>query len=733
METFRSSQTLSALLIFLALALLIAGCSKDEDIVPSNGNGGTQPSKTIGSSGGEITFDNLTITIPPGAFSGDHKLELSISDKEHPFDNQELTSLYQIKGIPEDFSKSISIALKYSGTLEGETYIAHSIEPPIEGSDTSIVFDLLECKDSSEYLVGKLLPPDQGDEAKSEHIKLKSQQSNIQETWIIGTTKWAIFEDYPDYSFRIDFPRYLISDPRILNLPDNLELNKVIFESLYIKANFPKFDLPRKVLVVDNSHMSPHGFHSFLYASIGNQEYPGIPFGSLFIYRIFKDPLHETELDIQIGKTFFDLFQRYIYGVSPGPDWFSRATEARVEELFYDPLGTLGDYFPDVLLGNELDCFSGWGLEQSDVLVPIVKYLTDKGGVRVVGHYHDLIHRNYPVVEALNLAANAPANTWIPLFFQNYMEGKIYGITGDIFMNGIDAQDDLPMQGVQREYAGEYNDLSAKIIRFNTDNLVLNENANVAFDVESQDVDKGHLEVMIFSFDWDNNEIEFISDYSPGVKIVGNIKSLQEQNKDLLAVVVNTYKDTKNALNKSTISLKVELKETTPLNYRRFTVRLGKVNIQKTYMDGSTTNHENVTLELYMPFNEYGSFTGNSFSAGWEVPDGNASDSGFVEAVVVDDGTGLMLKSFEYKKIYTYDFENTRHMTGTDIPLEVQTTSKRLYAMVKGNELSNAYKIEDWAIRYYNLDGSLGSNSSWVSMVSTNTDSYLEVIFTDPE
>ncbi len=707
--------------------------ANDEEIVPSNGNGGTQPSITIGSSGGEITFENLTITIPPGAFSGDQKLELSLSDKQHPFEKQEVTSLYRIMGIPEDFSKSISIALKYEGTLEDETYIAHSIEPPIEGSDTSVVFYLMECKDSSGFLLGRLQPPDQGDEAKSEHINLKSQQSNILEKWIIGTTKWAIFEDYPDYSFRIEFPNYLISDPRITNLPDNLELNKVIFESLYIKANFPKFDLPRKVLVLDNRHMNPHGLHSFLYASIGYQEYPGIPFGSLFIYKIFKDPLDETELDIQIGKTFFDLFQRYIYGTSPGPDWFSRAAYARVEELFYDPLGTFGDYFPDDLLGNEMDCFSGWGLEQFDALVPLVKYLTDKRGVKMVGYYHDLILRNYPVLEALNLVANSQANTWIPHFFQNYMEGKIYGITGDIFMKGIDGQDDLPEQGLQQVYDGEYNDLSAKIFRFNTDKPILGDDANVAFDVVSHDVDKEHLEVLIFSYDWDNNEIDFISDYSPGVKIVSNIKSLQEQNKDLLAVVVNTFKDTKNTLNKSTISLKVELKETIPLNYRKFTVKLGKVNIQKTYQDGSTTDHNNVSLELYMPFYEYGNFTGNTFSAGWKNIEGAETDSGFVEAVVVDEGQGLMLKSFEYKKIFTYDYEFTKHMTGKDIPLEVQTTSKRLYAMLKGNELTSAYKILDWAIRYYNLDGSMGSNTHWVSIRSTNTDSYLEVIFTDPE
>jgi len=93
---------------------------------------------------------------------------------------------------------------------------------------------------------------------------------------------------------------------------------------------------------------------------------------------------------------------------------------------------------------------------------------------------------------------------------------------------------------------------------------------------------------------------------------------------------------------------------------------LGKVNVQNTYLDGSTSDHDNVTLELY-------------------------------------------------------------------IPLEEQTTSKRLYALVNGNELSNAFEILDWAIRYYNADGTLRGNTHWLTMLTTNTDSYLEVIFTDPE
>ena len=718
----------------LVLALLISACSKDdEEVVPSDGNGDTQGSKTIGSSGGDITFNNLTITIPPGAFTADHELELSVSDMQHPFSEQEVTDLYEIKGIPEDYSGSINISMKYSGQLEYESYIAHRLSDASEESDSSnVFFDLLECVDSSGYLVGKLYPVSQTLLTQAEPVNIKSEQYNPIWRLIMGVTKYETFQD-PDYTFTIRYPKTLGSDPRITELPDDLELDYLIFQPLIAGTDFEKL-FPKKVQVYDMRGMDPKYYHSFTYCiSSSDSKKPGIPFNTFFVYNILKTTIDKQQFDIEVGKSFYKLYQRYTYGLEPGPDWFSRAAYVWIEELFYDPFGTLGDYFPDVLTGNELDCFNGWGMDDNDVMVPIVKFMTDHIGLKAIGKYHDLIQEDHSLHEALELTIYNASREWIPLFFEEYVKGRIYGITGDVFISGTAAQDDLPAHGVQRVFEGEYNDLSAKIFRLNTDKIVLTENAKVAFGVESYDVDEKYLSVLLFSFNRMNSEIEYESKFSDEVKIVSNLKDLQDQNKDLLAVVMNLNTGVNNASNTSSISLKVEMRDVTSLNYRRFTVRLGKVNARFTYLDGSFKDQENVTMDLYMPFNEYGSFTGNTFNAGWKIPDGNASDSGFVTAVVVDEEQGIMLKSFEYQKIYTYDFESTMHLKGSNIKLEFQSTAERLYAKLQGNDLSNAYQIIDWAVRYYNLDGTLGGDTHWLSLLGTNSDSYLEVIFTDPE
>lgn len=194
-------------------------------------------------------------------------------------------------------------------------------------------------------------------------------------------------------------------------------------------------------MVFDSRHLSSNIDYSFFYSSNSNEQQPGIPFAPFLVYQIFKDPVDETALDIQIGKTFFYFFQEYLYGLHPGPDWFSKAAYVWIEELFYDPFGTLGDFFPDVLLGKELDCLSGWGRNDEDVMVPIVKYLADKSGVNNIGHYHFLIQHKYSVYQALDSIGLDPLKTWAPRFFQNYLEGNIYGIKGDELSNAFEIVD----------------------------------------------------------------------------------------------------------------------------------------------------------------------------------------------------------------------------------------------------------------------------------------------------
>jgi hypothetical protein len=426
MKTMKYSMKRNATVGLLVIIFLNPGCSEDEEISPSNDDEVATTSKIIGSGGGEIKFENLTISIPAGAFNGDHKLELSVSDKQNPFKEQKVSSLYSVKGIPEDFSESINIAIKYDGVLEDESYIAHSNGQALEGLDTNnIIFNLIQCKDSSGYLVGKLLPTNHADVTKAEKIDLKSQQYNIFEELIMGVTNYVTFQDV-DYSFVIHFPNYFISDPRIMDLPDILEFNYMVFKSLIeTKVSGEGFYLPREVIVYDNRDftITNNARYSFHFQASSKDKEPGIPFGSFFIYNIYKEPVDETKLNMRIGKTFYEYYQRYIYGLEPGPDWFSNAAGMWIDELFYDPFETLGDYVQEALIGNELNCFNGWGIRNSDIMVPLVEYLVEEYDKGIINDYHNNIKDNKTLYEALNQAFPDPVTIWVPRFFQNYLEG----------------------------------------------------------------------------------------------------------------------------------------------------------------------------------------------------------------------------------------------------------------------------------------------------------------------
>jgi len=160
METSKLSQKLTDPVFVLLLIIITTACSKDDEIKPSNGNDEILASQTIGSSGGVIEIDSLSITIPPGTFSGESNIKLSISNDPHPFKKQLITNFYQVNGIPYNYKEPIWIAIKYNDKLEDDSFIALGFRLNQEGKDTAVIFYdlLLECKDSSGYLTGKLMP-----------------------------------------------------------------------------------------------------------------------------------------------------------------------------------------------------------------------------------------------------------------------------------------------------------------------------------------------------------------------------------------------------------------------------------------------------------------------------------------------------------------------------------------------------------------------------------------------
>ncbi|MGD0280779.1 MAG: 6-bladed beta-propeller [Dissulfurispiraceae bacterium] len=76
--------------------------------------------QSIGSNGGTVTSNGATVTVPAGAFSTPSSVVLTkVSD---PTETDQISSVYEISGIPANFSQDITIQIPVSGSLSGNVY-----------------------------------------------------------------------------------------------------------------------------------------------------------------------------------------------------------------------------------------------------------------------------------------------------------------------------------------------------------------------------------------------------------------------------------------------------------------------------------------------------------------------------------------------------------------------------------------------------------------------------------
>jgi len=729
--------------LLLISVLLSPGCSKEDDQdPPTKGTNVTKTSKAIGSSGGTLKIDSFFISIPPGAFSMEHTLEISVSDKQHPFLEQEITDLFSVKGIPEEFQEPLVFVLKYDGILKEESYLAFGEEYALEETDSSLIFfDLMSCTDSSGYLVGTLLPPGQTTSAKKGEGALNSRKGEIPEdlvSFVKGVTDFKTKS--PSSRFIIKHPAYMALNPRILSLPEYLELNYLILRSFIEQEGFGSYAIiPEKVNVYDNRKKSNSDgkLPCFQFGTHKDYVPPGIQKNQYFDYRMYKDPLEEKELNLRIGLAFFKSFQRYVFFNEDSRDWFSLASMLWIEEEFCEPWENVDNYVPAHLAGNELACFTGWDSRSYYGMVPAVKYLVDTYGERVVFTYHYHIWQRRSSFEALELATGVDQKKWFSEFLKAYLEGHVYGVGGSIFANGVPAkhQHDLPALNAPQSYPEQYDDLAARMFLFSTDNIS-NNTMGLYCSLESLDVDATRTDILLFSIDRGSHKIEFIKNSMSNRVELFDLKDLSDQNKDLLVLVVNSQYES--FTNDGYITLKVELKESMPLAQKKFSIDLNHFTGDVHYRDGTVKTFNDIHMRMYMPDAVDGKVNGNRFEAKWD----NISlgvfttDSGHVWAnLLIVDGK-LNLNGFYFHKVTENTDSNNKYsyrLLGGNMPLFLVEGTEILAGRVEGIDVKNKIASFQWKVTNYDEDQSILDGSYTIKNIQFRPESYLEVYLYEPD
>jgi hypothetical protein len=215
--------------------------------------------------------------------------------------------------------------------------------------------------------------------------------------------------------------------------------------------------------------------------------------------------------------------------------------------------------------------------------------------------------------------------------------------------------------------------------------------------------------------------------------MVGDINELQANNKDLLAVVVNSYKDLADFNHQSSIILEVDLEETKPLTYQRFRFSLEEVNITETYQEGTIKKFSKTSRQINMPNDVLGKFTGEQFDADWNLTELLGKPNGFVKAIVQKNSSGYFLSEFEIQYLSgSSDYDFVIIAKGENITMKEGSSGYNLYGIVEGSEIGTKLTKFEWSVSYYNPDKTL-MDESYVVTYELTENSKMMVDFSRPE
>ena len=144
-----------------------------------------------------MPHDDFTLTVPEGALAASVSLALYETEADHGFGGNAISPLYRIDGLPETFSESLYVRIRYDGTLSEESHIAFG----------EFAEQMIAATDSSGFLV-TLIPPRTADGAEFTVDLLKRPSAAANEDHFAAIANYKA--SYQTPLFTINYPAYLI-------------------------------------------------------------------------------------------------------------------------------------------------------------------------------------------------------------------------------------------------------------------------------------------------------------------------------------------------------------------------------------------------------------------------------------------------------------------------------------------------------------------------------------------
>lgn len=510
----------------------IADVSKgeDDDITDALIN-----STTVGTDGGIINADELTLTIPAGAFSQAVDINIYASSVTDGSIDDIATKVYKIEGLPDQYFKPIDVRIKHNGTINEQTYLILQEETYIPSLDSisasNIYFDAVVVGDSIKSQL-PAIPAMTADLAKV---------ASVVDTWNKEQKLMALSNrkthTTSNNHFIINYNSSLDNEPNIIDLGKYLEgayskLQNIGFDYTD-RTNWP-INVIIETFVGDD--IGANGLHC---TTLVGTNYYYLKFNRLSLNdeRAIKTAsIHEF---FHIVQYFYDNRNFASKAKSkPAHHWFNEACSVYSEELVMGP-----DYVSDIRTAHGMQPF--YGLQAGSVgnaqnhgygMSAYVHYLVKQYGQSILVDIYKSIEAGKHVVNAIDLSLNGNLFLDYNEFLKQYAQGAVYSDFGSTNLISIaDGTFDINSNtDILKTFTANYKEFSGKFY------IVQLGNPNFKDDTSLEiSIDQDLCDITVFQFPTVGTD----NVLAQGLKscVVSDLKGLKQQNKRLLVMVTNSY------------------------------------------------------------------------------------------------------------------------------------------------------------------------------------------------
>jgi len=558
---------------FLLIAIFIFNtCKENEPTAPEE----KTPQEilaetTIGPEGGTLETEDFKLTVPSGAFSQTAELSLYLEEKDSVNENS-VTPLYVIEGIPENYSEPMQLSLRYAGSASGILYIEREVEIEADYFDSTYnttVYKLFDATEENGFL--KTTLPAYNENATPNIGKIVNDKNKISlEGFINGSLKSSQHFKIKSVDFPLDKwgPQYQV----ILNQFESF-YNR--YKDLGIDVNLTKW--PKEIYAhkreVDIVHIPCAAVGGDLYT----RSSPGLDISE---YLWFCDVVLSS---IILEK--YEKFEKF--------EWFFIGLEASFLQKYDDFWKSNYIYklkrIKSIISNSYKEPFNYQFIESA------IEYLMSRFGESIIKEALNKIEKNNMNPILALTSNNRLPKFWLGDFHRSFLIDQLwlkrlklkdpnYSMI-DFCKENWSGEFGIEDTTTVIKWTETYQDLSGKLFRVN---LLpgLNEESGLKFTVEG-----GDAEISLLKYK--GSEIEFITS-SEETDSISNIKTLADNGYQLIALVSNRMPDYPN-FTTSSIELKIEHKNVKPLpKITSCLIQIENVDvIRRTYdKDGNYSDQE---------------------------------------------------------------------------------------------------------------------------------------------